>query len=96
MLRLLTKGLYICLALIKVSSTTTEGHMAHEPCTICGFELINMFDACPACDAAEAIIHAGYAHSNYHELLAEKIGDMLTEQDWKSVTNLSKLFPRFA
>ena len=70
--------------------------MAHEHCTICGFELNDMFDACPACDAAEAIIRAGYAHPNYHELLAEKIGDLLTSSDWKSVINLSKMFPRFA
>ena len=70
--------------------------MAHEHCTICGFELTDMFDACPACDAAEAIIEAGCAHPNYHELLAEKIGDLLTSRDWKSVINLSKMFPRFA
>ena len=70
--------------------------MAHEHCTICAFELTDMFDSCPACDAAEAIIRAGYAHSNYHELLAEKIGNILAERDWKSVINLNKLFPRFA
>jgi len=69
--------------------------MAHEHCTICGFELPETLN-CPACDAAEAIIHAGYAHPNYHELLAEKIGDLLTSRDWKSVIDLSKMFPRFA
>lgn len=69
--------------------------MAHEHCTICGFELPETLN-CPACDAAEAIIHAGYAHPNYHELLAEKIGDLLTSRDWKSVIDFSKMFPRFA
>lgn len=70
--------------------------MAHDHCTICGFELTNIFDACPACDAAEAIIRAGYAHENYHELLAEKIGNILMEQNWKTVIQLDKLFPRYA
>lgn len=71
--------------------------MAHDHCTICGFELADMFDACPACDAAEAIIRAGYANSNYHELLAEQIGNLLMERNWKAAPiNLNKLFPRFA
>jgi hypothetical protein len=70
--------------------------MAHEHCTICAFELQDMFDSCPACDAAEAIIRAGYAHANYHELLAEQIGNILTSRNWKSVIQLHKMFPRYA
>lgn len=69
--------------------------MAHEHCTICAFELKDAIDSCPACDAAEAIIHGGYAHPNYHELLAEKIGNLLMERDWQSVISLTK-FPRYA
>lgn len=69
--------------------------MAHDHCTICAFELKDAFDSCPACDAAEAIIHGGYAHPNYHELLAEKIGNLLMERDWQSVIQLHK-FPRYA
>lgn len=70
--------------------------MAHEHCTICGFELNDMFDACPACDAAEAIIFSGAAHPNYHELLAEQIGNLLASRDWQHVIELNKMFPRYA
>lgn len=71
--------------------------MAHDNCTICGFELRYTFDACPACDAAEAIVRTGYALPHYHELLAEQIGNLLMERNWKSAPiSFSKIFPRFA
>ena len=70
--------------------------MAHDHCTICAFELTDRLYDCPACDAAEAIIRAGYAHPNYHELLAEQIGNLLTSRDWKRVIDPSKMFPRYA
>lgn len=70
--------------------------MAHDNCTICNFELRDTFDSCPACDAADAIILGGYAHSNYHEELAGKIGDLLKERDWQRTINLNKMFQRQA
>lgn len=70
--------------------------MAHDHCTICAFELTDMFSACPACDAAEAIIRAGYALPHYHELLAEQIGNLLLERNWRATpVKLDALFPRF-
>lgn len=69
--------------------------MAHEQCTICEFELTEMF-ACPACDAAEAIIRAGGALPHYHELLAEQIGNLLMSRNWNAQPiKLDALFPRF-
>jgi hypothetical protein len=68
--------------------------MDQDTCTVCAFELTDTL-SCPACDAAEAIIHAGGCHPNYHELLAEKIGDILLSQDWHRVMDLNAVFPRF-
>ena len=70
--------------------------MAHDNCTICGFTLNDTFDACPACDAAKAIIRAGYAHNNYPDLLAEQIGNLLMQRNWKRVIDLNAMFPRYA
>lgn len=71
--------------------------MAHEHCTICGFKLTSMWHACPACEAAEAIINAGAALPHYHELLAEQIGNLLNDRNWKQAPiNLNSIFPRFA
>ena len=70
--------------------------MAHDNCTICGFTLNDMLDACPACDAAGAVIRAGYAHNNYHELLAGQIGNLLMQRDWKRIVSLRSTLPRYA
>lgn len=64
--------------------------MAHDNCTICDFALNDMLDACPACDAADAIILAGYAHNNYFEELAGEIGKLLVQRDWTSIIKLSR------
>ena len=64
-------------------------------CTICAYPLKDAFAACPACDAAEAIIHAGCAHPNYHELLAEQIGNVLMQRDWNRIISLENMFPRY-
>jgi len=70
--------------------------MAHDHCTICGFQLPETLN-CPACDAAEAIIEAGGALPHYHELLAEQIGNLLTARDWHAKPiNLATIFPRFS
>lgn len=70
--------------------------MAHYNCSICAFD-VSTTDGCPACDAAEAIINAGAALPHYHELLAEQIGNLLMDRNWKAAPiNLNKLFPRFA
>jgi putative intracellular protease/amidase len=69
--------------------------MSKETCTVCAFKLSDSF-CCPACDAAEAIIAAGGCHPNYHELLAEQIGNLLMARDWKTVIQLRNIFPRFA
>lgn len=69
--------------------------MAHYNCSICAFD-VSTTDGCPACDAAEAIINAGAAHHNYHEALAEAIGDLLMSRNWHAKPiNLNNLFPRF-
>jgi hypothetical protein len=70
--------------------------MAHDNCTICGFQLTEALH-CPACDAAEAIIAAGGALPHYHELLAEQIGNLMMQRDWLAKPiSLNNLFPRFA
>ena len=69
--------------------------MAHYNCSICDFD-VSELASCPACDAAEAIIFSGAAHPNYHELLAEQIGNLLASRDWQRVIELNKMFPRYA
>ena len=69
--------------------------MAHDTCTICGYDIAETI-SCPACDAAEAIIEAGAAHYNYHEALAEAIGNLLMSRNWHAKPiNLNNMFPRF-
>ena len=40
--------------------------MKLKDCTICGFALTGIL-ACPACEAAEAIVDAGGCHANHQE-----------------------------
>jgi hypothetical protein len=61
-----------------------ENIMNIETCTICGFELTSTF-CCPACDAADAIVEAGGCHPNFKEALAEKIGNILADNDWHTI-----------
>jgi hypothetical protein len=65
-----------------------------ETCTICGFGLTSAF-CCPACDAADAIVEAGGCHPNFKEALAEKIGNLLADNDWHTTINVHKMYPRF-
>ncbi len=65
-----------------------------KTCTICSFELTSTF-CCPACDAADAIVEAGGCHPNFKEALAEKIGNLLTAEDWHTTIDLRKIYPRF-
>lgn len=69
--------------------------MAHEHCTICGFELNDTY-GCAPCEMASVAIAEGAAIAHYHELLAEQIGNLLTGRNWKTIPYTSKnLFPRF-
>lgn len=69
--------------------------MKLKDCTICGHALTDLL-ACPACDAAEAIIAAGACHPRYHELLAEQIGNVLASRDWNVKPTNLRAYPRFA
>jgi hypothetical protein len=70
--------------------------MKLQDCTMCGLELTDKL-ACPACDAAEAIIYAGGALPHYHEALAEQIAQIIEGRNWLAKPiNLNNLYPRFA
>jgi hypothetical protein len=68
--------------------------MSIQICTTCSFQLTSTF-SCPACDAADAIVEAGGCHPNFKQELAEKIGDLLKAEDWRTVIDFSKMYPRF-
>lgn len=70
--------------------------MKLEYCTICAGPLTEKL-ACPPCDAAEAIIDAGGALPHYHEVLSEKIAQMMQHDNWLAKPiNLRNIYPRFS
>lgn len=69
--------------------------MKLKDCTMCGFALTDMM-ACPACDAAEAVITAGGCNPRYHEALAEQIGNVLSARNWNAKLISLRAYPRFA
>lgn len=69
--------------------------MKLKDCTMCGFALTDMM-ACPACDAAEAVIAAGGALPHYQEALAEQIGNLLAQRNWCAKPISLRHYPRFA
>lgn len=69
--------------------------MKLKDCTICGFALTEIM-ACPACDAAEAIVDAGGCLAHYQEALAEEIGNLLAKRDWNARPISLRPYPRFA
>lgn len=70
--------------------------MKLKDCTMCGFALTERL-ACPACDAADAIIAAGAALPHYQEALAEQIAEIITRRNWlEQPIKLRNVYPRFA
>lgn len=70
--------------------------MKLKDCTICASQL-TQYGTCAACEAAEAIIHAGGALPHYHEALAEQIAQIIERENWLAQPiKLRNIYPRFA